>query len=90
MKFKPCYQYKLLSKEVRLDKSRQIGNYYHVYCTGRQKLVHQRVEVRQPDARIQNYEAVKTHMVLIVMVPVMQQPQPKELHKDVSNHLRKQ
>ena len=52
--------------------------------------MHQRVEVRQRDARIQNYEAVKTHMVLIMVVPVMQLPLPKELLKDVSNRLRKQ
>ena len=61
-----------------------------MYSTERLKLVHQRVEVRQPDARIQNYEAVKTHMVLTMVVPVMQLPLPKELHKDVSNRLRKQ
>ena len=90
MKFKLSYQYKLLSKGVRIDSSLPIGNYYHVYSTGRQKLVHQRVEVRQRDERIQNYEAVKTHMVLIMVVPVMQLPLPKELLKDVSNRLRKQ
>ena len=67
-----------------------IGNYYHEFFTERQRLLPKKVEVRQLDAQIQSFVAVKTHMVLIIVVPVMQLPPPKEQHKDANNRLRKQ